>query len=158
MTVAHSQKSWRANTGDVKQAWHLIDASGQNLGRMASKIAVLLMGKHKPTYTQNVDTGDFVVVTNVEKVVVSGRKSELKEYLSFSLYPGGQRRENFASLQQRFPEKIVMLAVRRMLPKNKIGRHMLTKLKLYKGGSHPHAAQKPQPYTITYGQKAALGK
>lgn len=158
MTIAHSQKSWRANTGDVKQAWHLIDASGQNLGRMANKIAVLLMGKHKPTYTQNTDTGDFVVVTNVEKCVVTGRKSELKQYLSFSLYPGGQRSETFGNLQKRFPEKIVMLAVRRMLPKNKIGRHMLTKLKLYKGGEHPHAAQQPQPYTITYGQKAGLGK
>ncbi|MBX3475239.1 MAG: 50S ribosomal protein L13 [Planctomycetes bacterium] len=158
MTVAPSQRSWRAKTGEVKQAWHLVDASGQNLGRMANKIAVLLMGKHKPTYTQNTDTGDFVVVTNVEKVVVTGRKSELKEYLSFSLYPGGQRSETFANLQKRFPEKIVMLAVRRMLPKNKIGRHMLTKLKLYKGGEHPHTAQQPQPFTITYGQKAGLGK
>ncbi|MBK9975203.1 MAG: 50S ribosomal protein L13 [Planctomycetes bacterium] len=158
MTVANSQRSWRAKTGEVKQAWHLINADGQNLGRMANKIAVLLMGKHKPTYTQNTDTGDFVVVTNVEKVVVTGRKSELKTYLSFSLYPGGQRSETFQNLQGRFPEKIVRLAVRRMLPKNKIGRHMLTKLKLYKGDKHPHGAQQPQPFTITYGQKAGLAK
>jgi len=153
MTVAQSQRSWRASREQFKPQWHHVDASGQILGRMANKIAVLLMGKHRPTYTQNVDTGDFVVVTNVEKLVVSGRKSEQKLYLSFSDYPGGQRKENFASLQKRLPEKILMLAVRRMLPKNKIGRHMLTKLKMYKGGEHPHAAQKPQPFAITNGRQ-----
>lgn len=156
MTVAHSQRSWRAKAEETKPAWHHVDASGHILGRMANKIAVVLMGKHKPTYTQNVDCGDFVVVTNVEKLVVTGRKTEDKQYLSFSQYPGGQRSEKFSSLQARFPEKILMLAVRRMLPKNKIGRHMLTKLKVYKGGEHPHAAQMPKPMKITYGQKAGL--
>lgn len=158
MSVAPNQRTWRAKTGETKQAWHHIDASGQILGRMANRIAVLLMGKHKPTYTQNVDTGDFVVVTNVEKLIVTGRKTEDKIYDSFSLYPGGQKKETFASLQARLPEKILMLAVRRMLPKNKIGRHMLTKLKVFKGGEHTHAAQKPQPFVLKYGQKASLTK
>ncbi|MCC6465721.1 MAG: 50S ribosomal protein L13 [Planctomycetes bacterium] len=156
MTVAQSQKTYRANAGDVKAAWHLVDATGQVLGRMANKIAVLLMGKHKPSYTSNVDTGDFVVVTNVEKLVVTGRKNEGKVYDTFSLYPGGHRLETFKQLQARLPERVLMLAVRRMLPKNKLGRHMLTKLKIYTGAEHPHAAQQPKPFVITQGQKAAL--
>lgn len=156
MTVAQTQKTYRAKAGDVKAAWHLVDASGQVLGRMANKIAVLLMGKHKASYTPNVDTGDFVVVTNVEKLVVTGRKNQDKVYDTFSGYPGGHRLETFNQLQARLPERVLMLAVRRMLPKNKIGRDMLKKLKIYTGASHPHVAQQPKPFVITQGQKAAL--
>jgi large subunit ribosomal protein L13 len=156
MPVAHSQKTWVAKPGEVKQEWHEIDATGQNLGRMANKIAVLLMGKHRPGYTAHVDTGDFVVVTNVGKVVVSGRKSKQKIYQTFSGYPSGRKTLTFNEQIEKNPETVVMLAVRRMLPKSKLGTKMLKKLKLYEGSEHPHKAQKPRPYTVTYGQKAGL--
>jgi large subunit ribosomal protein L13 len=156
MTVAYSQRSYQAKAGDLKPNWHLVDADGQNLGRMANKIAVLLMGKHKPGYTPHVDTGDFVVVTNCEKVVVTGRKSRQKEYQEYSGYPSGRKVLTFDEQIARNPEKVVRLAVRRMLPKTKLGRHMLGKLKIYTGPEHPHIAQRPQPLKITYGQKAAL--
>jgi large subunit ribosomal protein L13 len=156
MTVAVSQKTWVAKDTDVNAAWHHIDASGQNLGRMANKIAVLLMGKHKASYTPHVDTGDFVVVTNVGKLVVTGKKAKQKTYEDFSGYPSGRKVRTFEEVIAKNPEKVLRLAVRRMLPKTKLGRHMLSKLKIYEGSEHPHAAQKPQPYTVTYGQKAGL--
>jgi large subunit ribosomal protein L13 len=156
MSIAHSQKTWQAKPVEVEADWHHVDADGQTLGRMANKIAVLLMGKHKASYTPHVDTGDFVVVTNAEKVVVSGKKTQLKEYQTYSGYPSGRKLMNFETLQSRNPEKIIRLAVRRMLPKTKMGRHMLGKLKIYKGAEHPHQAQQPKPFKITYGQKAGL--
>jgi large subunit ribosomal protein L13 len=156
MSIAYSQKTWQAKPVDVAADWHHVDAEGQNLGRMANKIAVLLMGKHKASYTSHVDTGDFVVVTNAEKVVVTGKKRKLKEYQTFSGYPSGRKVINFETQQAQNPEKIIRLAVRRMLPKTKLGRHMLGKLKVYKGAEHPHQAQQPKPYKITYGQKAGL--
>jgi len=156
MSVARSQKTWVAKQGDVKAEWHQIDATGQNLGRMANKIAVLLMGKHRPSYTAHVDTGDFVVVTNVDKVVVSGRKTRQKMYQSFSGYPGGRKLVPFNEQIADNPESVLMLAVRRMLPKSKLGRKMLKKLKLYAGEAHPHQAQQPKNYNVTYGQKAGL--
>lgn len=153
--VAISQKTWVAKTGEVKADWHHIDATGQILGRMANKIAVLLMGKHKPGYTAHVDTGDFVVVTNVGKLVVTGKKNKQKTYEDFSGYPSGRKLRTFEEVIEHNPAKVLRLAVRRMLPKNKLGRKMLGKLKLYEGAEHPHVAQKPQPYKVTYGRKAA---
>jgi large subunit ribosomal protein L13 len=158
MAILQSQKTWVAKPLEVSRDWYVVDASGQTLGRMANKIAVLLMGKHKPAYTAHTDTGDFVVVTNAEKVVVTGRKNKGKMYQSFSGYPSGRKLVPFDEMQAKHPEEIVMLAVRRMLPKNKLGHQVLTKLKIYKGEKHPHGAQKPKVYAITYGRKAALAK
>lgn len=136
-------KSFVAKPGDVEQKWWLFDAEDQVLGRMASEIAVILMGKHKPTYTPHTDTGDFVVVTNIEKLNLTGKKWEQKTYTWYTGYPG-LRTESAAKRFERRPEQVVRDAVRRMLPKNKLGRKMLGKLKLYKGADHPHSAQNPQ--------------
>lgn len=156
MTVAYSQRTYQAKQTDVQPEWHQIDATGQNLGRMANKIATLLMGKHKPGYTAHVDTGDYVIVTNVGGVVVSGRKNKQKLYQDYSGWPSGRRLETFEQVIDHHPEKVVMLAVRRMLPKTKLGRKMLKKLKLYRGSEHPHTAQQPKPFTVTYGRKAEM--
>ena len=134
--------------GEVTANWHLVDASGLVLGRMASKIAVLLQGKHKATYTPHVDTGDFVIVTNAEKIVVTGKKADVLEYDTYSRYPGGRHLYSFKRMQAEHPEKLVELAVRRMLPKSKMGRNILGKLKIYKGDTHPHAAQQPKKLQI----------
>lgn len=156
MTVANSQKSWIAKGPEVKADWHEIDATGQILGRMANKIAVLLMGKHKASYTSHVDTGDFVIVTNVGKLVVTGKKAKQKTYENFSGFPSGRKIRTFEQVMDKNPEKVLRLAVRRMLPKTKLGRQMLSKLKIYEGNEHPHAAQQPKAFKITYGQKEAL--
>lgn len=136
-------KTYMAKQQDVQRKWYLVDATDKKVGRLASDIAVRLMGKHRPTYTPHVDTGDFVVVTNVEKVVFSGNKWDQKTYAWYTGYPGQKTitaRERF----NRKPELILQEAVRRMLPKNKLGRKMLAKLKLYVGESHPHQAQQPE--------------
>lgn len=156
MTVAHSQRTYQAKGPDVKPEWHHIDATGQTLGRMANKIAMMLMGKHKPGYTAHVDTGDFVVVTNCEKVVVTGRKTKQKVYQHFTGWPSGRKLTVFEEQIVKNPREVTMLAVRRMLPKTKMGAKMLKKLKIYKGSEHPHVAQQPKPFTVTYGQKAGL--
>ncbi|MEE9310789.1 MAG: 50S ribosomal protein L13 [Planctomycetota bacterium] len=156
MSVAHSQKTYQAKATTVDPVWHEIDADGQILGRMANKIAVLLMGKHKADYTPHVDCGDFVIILNVGGVVVTGKKRERKTYQTYSGFPSGQKTRTFEEQQKRNPESIVRLAVRRMLPKTKLGAAMLTKLKIYEGSEHPHVAQQPQPYKVTYGQKAGL--
>ncbi len=134
--------------GEVTANWHVVDASGLVLGRMASKIAVLLQGKHKATYTPHVDTGDFVIVTNAEKIVVTGKKADVLEYDTYSRYPGGRHLYSFKRMLELHPEKLVELAVRRMLPKSKLGRNILGKLKIYKGDTHPHAAQQPKPLKL----------
>jgi large subunit ribosomal protein L13 len=134
--------------GEIKQNWHVIDASDQVLGRMAARIAVILQGKHKPTYAPHVDTGDFVVVLNADKVRVTGSKSEVIEYDRYVRYPSGRRVWSYNTMQEKHPERLVELAVRRMLPKNKIGRVFLSKLKIYRGGEHPHAAQQPAELKI----------
>ena len=134
--------------GEVAANWHVIDASGLVLGRMASKIAVILQGKHKATYTPHVDTGDFVIVTNAEKIRVTGKKADVIEYDTYSRYPGGRNLYSFKRMQAEHPEKLVELAVRRMLPKSKMGRNILGKLKIYKGDTHPHAAQQPKPLKL----------
>ncbi len=138
-------KTYMAKPGEVQQQWWLFDAEDQVVGRLASKIATILMGKHRPAYTPHVDTGDFVVVLNAEKVVLSGKKWEQKKYTWYTGWPG-LRSETAESRRKKDPTLILSEAVRRMLPKNKLGRKMLGKLKVYVGTDHPHQAQDPQPY------------
>ncbi len=137
-------KTYMAKPGEVEQAWWVVDATDKIVGRLASEIAVILMGKHRPTYTPHVDTGDFVVVTNVEKVAFTGKKWEQKEYRWYTGYTR-QRSITAEVRHERRPELILQEAVRRMLPKNKLGVRMLAKLKLYAGPDHPHQAQNPSP-------------
>ena len=138
-----SVKTYMAKPGELEQKWWLVDATDKVVGRLASEIAVILMGKHRPTYTPHVDTGDFVVVVNVEKVVFSGNKWEQKTYQRYSGYPG-LKEETADEVRQRHPDRILREAVRRMLPKNRLGSKMLSKLKLYVGPDHPHQAQQPE--------------
>jgi large subunit ribosomal protein L13 len=138
-----SDKTYSPKPSDVVRAWHLVDATDLPLGRLASEVAQVLRGKHKPIYAPHIDTGDFVVVINAEKVAVTSGKSQTKIYYRHSGYPGGIKAETFDSLRDRRPEAIVERAVRGMLPKNKLGRQMLRKLKVYAGPDHPHEAQKP---------------
>jgi large subunit ribosomal protein L13 len=133
-----------AKPGELKAGWHVIDADEQVLGRLAARVAVILQGKHKPTYTPHTDTGDFVIVLNADKVRVTGSKAEVLEYDTYSRYPGGRRVYSFKDMAAKHPEKLVELAVRRMLPKSKMGRNILGKLKIYRGTTHPHAAQQPK--------------
>lgn len=135
-------KSYVAKPGELRAKWYLVDASGKNLGRLAVPIAMRLMGKDKPTFTRHVDTGDFVVVINAEKVDIHPRKRENKIYQRWSGYLGGLKQETFDELQAKHPDQIIEDAVRRMLPKNLLAKKMLKKLKVYKGSEHPHAAQK----------------
>ena len=130
--------------GEIKADWHTIDATDQVLGRLAAKVAMILQGKNKPTYTPHVDTGDFVVILNAEKVKVTGSKAEHIEYDTYSRYPGGRHVYSYRTMKELHPERVIQLAVKSMLPKNKLGRHMLGKLKIYKGTTHPHAAQRPK--------------
>ena len=134
--------------GEVTANWHVVDATGQVLGRLASRIATILQGKHKATYTPHVDTGDFVIVLNAEQIRVTGRKADVREYDTYSRYPGGRHVYSFKRMKQLHPEKVVELAVRRMLPKNKLARDVLGKLKIYRGGEHPHSAQQPKPLKL----------
>lgn len=140
-------KTYMAKPGEVEQKWWLIDATDQVVGRLASEIAVILMGKHRPTYTPHVDTGDFVVVTNAEKVVFTGKKWQNKRYTWYTGYTR-LRSESAEHRLQHKPEKILTEAVRRMLPKNKLASKMLSKLKVYAGPEHPHQAQLPEPRTV----------
>lgn len=137
-------KCFMAKNDQVEQKWLLVDADGAVLGRIASKLAMILMGKNKPTYTPHVDTGDFVVVVNAEKIRLTGTKAEVKTYESYSGYPGGHKYTSYAKMLERKPEKILELAVRRMLPKSQMGRKALSKLKIYAGAEHEHQAQQPQ--------------
>ncbi|MBX7167115.1 MAG: 50S ribosomal protein L13 [Pirellulales bacterium] len=140
-------KTYMAKPADVKPNWYVVDATDRVVGRLASDIAMVLMGKHRPTYTPHVDTGDFVIVTNAEKVAFSGKKWDQKRYTWYTYYPG-LRSESAGHRLARRPELILQEAVRRMLPKNKLARKMLTKLKIYAGGEHPHQAQNPQPVEL----------
>lgn len=141
-------KTFSPKPGDIERAWHLVDATDLPLGRLASEVAQVLRGKHKPTYAPHVDTGDFVVIVNADKVAVTSGKSQSKIYYRHSGYPGGIKAENFASLLGRRPEAVVERAVRGMLPKNKLGRQIARKLKVYAGPDHPHAAQGPEPLEL----------
>ncbi len=131
---------------DIEQKWWLIDAEGRILGRMATEIADLIRGKRKPQFASHLDTGDFVVVVNAEKIKVTGRKLEQKKYYTHSLYPGGIKEETLKDLLARKPEEVVKKAVWGMVPKGKLGRALYKKLKVYRGPSHPHEAQNPQEY------------
>ena len=136
-------KSFLAKNNEVERKWRVVDADGQVLGRLAVKVAVALMGKDKPVYTPHVDTGDFVVVVNADKVVLTGNKADQKYYQTYSQYPSGQKTITYARMKEKHPERIVKLAVKRMLPKNTLGHDMFRKLKVYTGPEHPHSAQQP---------------
>lgn len=149
MLTARVEGVGRVNTyvvkgGDIERAWYVVDAEGQNLGRLATRIATILRGKHKATYTPSMDLGDFVVVVNAEKVQVTGRKMADKYYYRHSLYPGGLTAVSLGDMLKSHPERVIEHAVRGMLPKNKLGRAMYKKLKVYVGPEHPHQAQMPQ--------------
>jgi large subunit ribosomal protein L13 len=142
-------RTFSPKAGDIQHQWHVIDASDVVLGRLASHAAILLRGKHKPIFAPHVDTGDFVIVVNAEKIALSGRKLEQKKAYRHSGYPGGLREVAYSDLLEKHPERVIEKAVRGMLPKNSLGRSMLRKLKVYAGPEHPHAAQRPQPYQIS---------
>jgi large subunit ribosomal protein L13 len=141
-------RSFSAKPEKVERRWYHVDATDQVLGRLAARIATVLMGKHKPTYTPHVDTGDFVIVTNAHKVKVTGRKTETMAYPRYSYYPGGYQEIPFKRVLERHPERILYEAVRRMLPKNALARHMLKKLRVYASDTHPHQAQHPEPLRV----------
>src|SRR5713101_3001070 len=141
-------KTYNAKPGEVTREWYLVDADGQTLGRLATLIADVLRGKRKPVYTPHVDTGDFVVVINAEKIAVTGNKRAAKLYYRHSGYPGGLKSRTLAEMLDRRPEEVIRLAVKGMLPRNRLARKQLTKLKIYAGPEHPHEAQQPKPMEI----------
>jgi large subunit ribosomal protein L13 len=136
-------KTYSARPTDVQRQWLVVDAEGRTLGRLATQVAMVLRGKHKPIYTPHIDTGDHVVVINADKIVLTGRKGEDKQYFHHTLYPGGASFTSIRTVMQKHPERVVMRAVQGMMPKNKLGRAMLKKLKVYAGAEHPHVAQQP---------------
>lgn len=144
-----------AATDRASAHWYLVDASQEVLGRMAVRIAMILQGKHKPTYTPHADVGDFVVVVNARDVRVTGRKAQDKVYRHHTGYPGGLVEQSYQRMRERHPEEIIRLAVRRMLPKTTMGRHMMRKLKVYASKEHPHHAQKPEPLSFDTASGAA---
>jgi len=141
-------KTFSAKSQEVTHDWFVVDATDKVLGRLAAELARRLRGKHKPIYTPHVDTGDFIVVVNVEKLRVTGNKAEDKKYYRHSGYPGGIYETNFKKLQQRFPGRVLEKAVKGMLPKGPLGYAMLKKMKCYSGSTHPHAAQQPKPLVV----------
>ncbi len=148
------RKTYSAKPKEIQHKWHLVDAEGQILGRLASEVAILLRGKHKPTFTPHMDTGDFVVVVNAEKIQVTGKKVQDKLYRRHSGYPGGLKTETLTAVAAKHPERIIEHAVRGMLPKGNLGRVLLGKLKVVCGPKHPHEAQQPEPYKLKYSRTA----
>ena len=142
------QKTWNAKPGEVARDWYLVDADGQTLGRLATQIADTLRGKRKAQYTPHVDTGDFVVVVNAEKIAVTGQKLDQKMYHRHSGYPGGLRSRTLRQQLERRPEEVLRKAVKGMLPRNRLARAQMTKLKIYAGPDHPHEAQAPRPLPL----------
>ena len=142
-------RTYTPKPGDITREWHVIDATDVVLGRLASQAATLLRGKHKPIYAPHVDTGDFVIIINAEKVALTGAKAEQKRAYRHSGFPGGLRSQTYAELLAKSPEKAVEKAIRGMIPKNSLGRQQLSKLKVYAGPEHPPAAQQPKPFEIT---------
>jgi large subunit ribosomal protein L13 len=138
-------KTYVTNPKEVEREWYVVDATGHTLGRLATRVAHVLRGKHKPIYSPAVDTGDYVIVVNAEKIHVTGRKLDQKIYYRYSGYPGGLKEITLRNLLQKRPTRVIKHAVRGMLPKNRLGRRMLAKLKVYAGPDHPHAAQQPKP-------------
>ncbi len=141
-------RTFSLKAGDIRKDWYWVDAEGQVLGRLATRIATVLRGKHKPTFTPHLDMGDCVVVINAEKVVATGNKEALKEYWHHTGYPGGQKTRSLETMRRKYPERIVRNAVRGMLPHNSLGRKMIKHLKVYAGPDHPHQAQQPQPMEL----------
>lgn len=141
-------KTFMAKAADVKRKWYVVDADGKTLGRLASEVASLLRGKHKAIFTPNVDTGDFVIVINANKIKLTGNKAMQKQYTYHTRYPGGLRQISYQALLQKNPEKAVEVAVKGMLPHNRLGRKMFKKLKVYRGPEHPHQAQKPETWEL----------
>ena len=141
--------TFMANPNTIERKWYVVDAEGKTLGRLAAEVAKVLRGKNKPTFTPHVDTGDHVIVVNAEKIRVTGKKLEQKEYFRHSGYPGGARFTKLAMMLEKQPERVVEMAVRGMLPKNKLGTQQYRKLNVYAGPEHPHAAQKPEVLEIS---------
>jgi large subunit ribosomal protein L13 len=141
-------KTYSAKAGEISREWYLVDADGQTLGRLATLIADTLRGKRKPVFTPHVDTGDFVVVVNAEKIAVTGNKLDQKMYYRHSGYPGGLKSRTLREQLDRRPTEVLRIAVRGMLPKNRLARQQITKLKIYAGPEHPHASQNPQPLNL----------
>ncbi len=141
-------KSFVAKPADIERKWYVIDADGQTLGRLATQVAMILRGKHKPTFTPHVDCGDNVIVINAGKVVLTGKKLEQKKYYRYSGYVGGLKETTARDMLEKKPELMVYEAIKGMMPKNSLGREMLTKLRVYKASEHAHAAQKPEVYTL----------
>ncbi len=139
-------RTYSAKPGEIERNWFVVDASEYELGRLATRIATVLRGKHKPAFTPHVDVGDFVVVINADQVKLTGRKLDQKQYHRYSGYPGGLRSRDARDVRENDPDRMIRQAVRGMLPKNRLSRSILTKLKVYGGGEHPHAAQNPQPF------------
>lgn len=142
------QKTHSTKEADVERQWFVVDATDMPLGRLASEIAQVLRGKHKPTFAPHIDAGDYVIVVNAEKIAISSGKSETKIYYRHSGYPGGLKEESFEALRNRAPERIIERAVKGMIPKNRLGRRVGSKLKVYAGPDHPHAAQQPVPLAL----------
>ncbi len=133
---------------EVEQKWYLVDAQGQTLGRLATQVAKVLRGKHKPVFTPNIDAGDFVIVVNAEKIKVTGKRTELKEYFHYTGYPGGAVFESFKDMVKKSPQRVIEHAVKGMLPHNRLGKKIIKKLKVYPGVEHPHTAQKPEALAL----------
>ena len=148
METDDHMSTYQAKPGEINADWHVVDATDKVLGRLAAKLATILQGKHKPTYTPHVLSGDHVVVLNAGKIVVTGNKANDIEYDTYSRYAGGRKTFSYKRMVEEHPERLIQLAVKRMLPKNKLGRDMLLKLKVYREASHPHAAQQPKPLAI----------
>lgn len=147
--MSHNQKITNSlRKEDATHNWWVVDAAGQTVGRLATQVATLLRGKHKPDFTPHVDNGDFVVVINAEQIVMQGKRAEQKTYFHYTGYPGGGRVRTFKDLKENKPEEIVELAVRGMLPKTSLGRAIGKKLKVYRSSEHPHEAQQPQPFAL----------
>ena len=143
-------KTYNAKPGEIAREWYLVDAEGKTLGRLATQIAGTLRGKGKPQYTPHVDTGDFVIVVNAEKIAVTGNKLDQKRYYRHSGYPGGLRSRTLRDQLERRPTEVIRTAVKGMLPKNRLARQQLTKLKVYAGPEHPHSAQNPRPLNLEH--------
>jgi large subunit ribosomal protein L13 len=139
-----------AKESEVEKQWWVVDAAGQTLGRLASQVASILRGKHKPLFTPHIDCGDFVVIINADKIELATKRAEQKEYIRHTGYPGGQRATSFRQMNEQHPERVIEIAVKKMLPKNRLGRRIITKLKVYAGDQHPHQAQKPQQLELKY--------
>lgn len=148
-TVALTEKqTYFFKNEEIAKKWYLVDAKDKTLGRIASQVATILRGKHKPSFTPNADIGDFVIIVNADKVKLTGKRPELKEYFHYTGYPGGAKFESFKDLIKTKPEKVVMHAVKGMIPHNRLGRRLIQKLKVYAGPNHPHQAQQPESLDI----------